>query len=102
MPAHAVLRVIVAGSGQQTSSISPTRDTLGDNATVQSLPPLPRDLTMRRNERNQTPHRVRRAKKAYRAAGPSLRRSFAASTKPPERAALSLLSMRTGRSPPSA
>jgi hypothetical protein len=57
---------------------------------------------MRRNVRIQAAHRVRRAKKAYRAAGLMLQRSFAFSTKPPERSALALLSLRSGRSPPSA
>lgn len=101
MPAHAGLRVVVAGTGGQTSSVWPARSARRKNS-IRSLPPFPRELTLRRNVRDQTPHRVRRAKKACRAAGPTLRRTFSSSTKPPERAALSLLSMRRGRSPPSA
>lgn len=101
VPAHAGLRAAVTGS-QQSTSVSLARHAPAECATVHSLPPLPRDLVMRRNTRSQAAHRVRRAKKSYRAAGLMFRRSFAASTKPPERAALSLLSMRSGRSPPSA
>lgn len=101
-PAGAGLRPVIAAHSQQTSSVSPAHNVLADSATIRSLPPLPRDLIMRRNVRNQTAHRVRRAKKSYRAAGPLLRRSSLSSTKPPERAALLLLSMRSGRSPPSA
>lgn len=102
MRADAGLRPIMMANDQQASTLSPASNPPGDNATIRSLPPFPRDLTMRRNVRNQTAHRVRRAKKAHRAAGLSLRRTAFSSTKPPERAAVSLLSMRTGRSPPSA
>ena len=99
---HAESRALVSGNGQPASSVLCRGNVNGRGATVQSLPQLPHDLTIRRNVRSQAPSRVRRAQKASRSTGPMIGRRFWSSTKPPERAALCILCIRRGRSPPAA
>jgi hypothetical protein len=101
MAAHAQPGAIIAGSAAAPSP-TPAAQAHDFGATLHALPPSPRDLSLRRNVRNQAPSRVRRAKRSSRAAGPPLCRAFSSATKPPERAALCILKIRRGRSPPTA
>ncbi len=98
--AHAESRPLVSGNRQPSFSVLLTENTNRHSASVRSLRQLPPQLTIRRNVRSQAPSRVRRAKKASRAAEPMIGRSFSSSSKPPERAALGKLKILRGRSPP--
>ena len=89
----------VSSVKRNASSPQPTR--CADHcATIQSNSPLSHDLFLRRHERNQVSHRVRRAHKAAPIPALLLRPKFSPAPKASDRATVALSKVQRGRSPP--